>query len=293
MNSTVIVVDKKQGYIFRYGLDGTFLNRIGNQGFGPEEFHQITNVTIDEKYVYVGNVSARKIYCYAHNGDFVKCIQSTFDLMYDDIVVLPNGNFLCHDIVGYKGDGKLWIMDTDGNMRQELLLHKAIYPYSYGPFNTISYTENRNVYKILDPISGYLYYYNTVTDCLEVSHIFVSEMNGLEHFEGHYNLLSIKDDFAYPLFYSESETLCYMIWNTSESVALHSSFLKNDEMIQVYKRLEMDIAEYPCCSLPVSTNLSGAMVMVMTNEYSSDCFPKGYDKDILERSLVLNVFYLK
>ena len=293
VDSTIFIVDKKQGYIFRYGINGTFLNRIGSQGEGPEDFQKITNVTIDEDYVYVGNISARKIYCYEHNGKFVICIQSTFDVIYDDIVALPDGNFLCHDIVGYKNEAKLWIMGSDGKKKQELLLHKSIYPYSYNSFNSIGYTDDLNVYKILDPISGSLYYYDAANNSLVVGYTFVSDVNGLDKFDGSYDLLSIRDDYAYPLYHAESDIAGYMLWNSSTSIVFHSSFKKYDEMIRVYKRLNMDILDYPCFSLPVSTNLSSAIVAVLTNEYSSDCFPKGYDKNLNEHSCIVNIFSLK
>ena len=40
---------------------------------------------------------------------FVKSLAFSFDLVYDDFEILPDGKFLCHDIQGRKGESKIWV----------------------------------------------------------------------------------------------------------------------------------------------------------------------------------------
>lgn len=62
-----------------------------------------------------------------HDGTFVKSLAFSFDLVYDDFEILPDGKFLCHDIQGRKGESKIWVMSEKGEKEQTLLYHDAVF----------------------------------------------------------------------------------------------------------------------------------------------------------------------
>ena len=290
VDSVVFIVDGKQGNIFRFNRDGSYLNKIGNRGEGPGEFRKLTNVMVDEDFFYAGNISERRLYCYTHDGRFVKTITFPFELIYDDVVPLSEGRFLCHDINGYKGESKVWIMNGDGQIDTTLLRHDAVYPYSSSSFSTISYTDTIGIYKILDPITGRIYIYDGGSEALKVQQRFISNTNGLDKFVGYDLLPRVEDEYAYPVYFSEIGNHIYFIWNTSAAKAFHVIYSKNTHDTQAYRRMKMDVSDVSCFSIPVSTNIS-AMVTVLTNEYSMDCFPNKYKDDLSERTVVVNLYF--
>ncbi len=289
VDSTVFMVDKKQGNIFRFNKNGTFINKIGSRGEGPGEFRKLTDVLVDENYVYAGNISERKLYCYTHEGIFIRTIAFAFELIYDDIIPLSSGRFLCHDIIGYKGENKIWIMNDEGQVDTTLLVHDAVYPYSHSSFNTINYTDTRGVYKILDPITGCIYVYDENSNELNFQKRFVSDFNGLDKFLGNDLLAQVHEEYAYLALFREMDNHTYLVWNTSESVGYHGIYSEMTNTVQAYKKIDMDLSGVPCFTLPVSTNLS-AMVTVLTNEFDCECFPEEFRENLSEKTLVVNIF---
>lgn len=290
VDSTVFIVDKKQGNIFRFDRNGAFINKIGSRGEGPGEFRKLTDVLVDENYVYAGNISERKLYCYTHEGVFIKTIAFAFELIYDDIIPLSNGCFLCHDIVGYKGENKIWIMNDEGQVETTLLVHDTVYPYSHSSFSTINYTDITGVYRILDPITGCIYTYEESSNKLNFQQRFVSDFNGLNEFPGYDLLPNVHEEYAYLALCREMGNHVYLVWNTSESVGYHGIYSKMTNSVQAYKKIDMNLSGVPCFTLPVSTNVS-EMVTVLTDEFDCECFPEEYRDNLSEKTLVVNIFY--
>lgn len=291
-DSVIFVVDKLQGNIFRFKKDGTFLNKIGQKGGGPNEFSHLTDCFVDNEMVYVGDINTRELYCYTHDGEYVKTISFSFELIYDDIVPLSDGRFLCHDIAGYKDGGKIWIMGANGDMEKALLCHDAVYPFSSTPWSTIGYTEKEGVFLILDPISGTIYSYDSYADRLDKICRLVSDFKGLNSFAGSDLLLAIEDEYGYPVFSVASGDDVFSIWNTSESLALYSftSILTGNS--KAYTRMIMDMGGHTCVSLPITTNLPNKIVMAFTDEFLRDCNFQYDNNNMTENALLIQVFSL-
>jgi len=64
--------------ILKFNPDGSFANKIGTEGRGPNEFTVVHDIDIDEKNKRIYLVSAwqRKFFVYSENGKFLKTIQS-------------------------------------------------------------------------------------------------------------------------------------------------------------------------------------------------------------------------
>ncbi len=67
MDDSYIVTDYLNGNIFRYSLDGHFVNNIGRRGNGPEEYVHINDVQYRDSVVYVFSVPS-KIQRFALDG---------------------------------------------------------------------------------------------------------------------------------------------------------------------------------------------------------------------------------
>lgn len=292
-DSTLFVVDKKQGSIFRFTREGLFLNKIGNRGKAPGEFLGVHHVCIDDEYVYVSDINVRKIHYYMHNGTFVKSLTFPFDLVYDDFEILPNGKFLCHDIQGRKGESKIWVMNEKGEKEQTLLYHDAIFPYSYTDWNTITFRKRNNEVEVLDPITGSLYTIDSQTKKIEKTQCFASDKKGLNSYKNVEILMDVQDEYAYPSFVVNTENYLYSIWTISESAGLYSLYDKSRNMSRSFERLETDITEYSIYPIPVSTNLSDVLVAISTDEYPSEYFPEALRKNISERMAVVYKMSLK
>ena len=286
-DSSLFVVDKKQCNILHLKMDGTFLNKIGNKGKAPGEFISLHRCFIGDKYIYVSDINTRRIHYYTHTGEYLKSIQSSFDLVYDDIVALPNGKFLCHDIQGNEGESKIWLMSEDGKKEQTFLYHKAVYPYSYTEWNTITTTPFDDILRIFDPITGCFYEYNYRTEKLKECECFVSNRKGLESFKSIETFENIDAEYAFPSFVIETNSFFYSIWTTSELIGLHVLYEKKEKNVRVSRRLSMDFVNYPMCPLPVSTNLSNVMVGIMTDEYPLEYFPEKYRYCVSEQTAIV------
>ena len=290
-DSSLFVVDKKQGNIFRFKIDGTFLNKIGNRGEAPGEFNRLHRCFVGNECVYVSDIDTRKIHCYTYSGKYVKLIASSFDLVYDDIVALPNGKFLCHDIQGCIEESKIWLMDENGKKEKTLLYHSAAYPYSYTDWNTISATTSNDELKIFDPITGSFYICEIETGDLKECQHLVSKRKGLNSFEGVELMGNIKEEYAYPSFVIDADNYLYSIWITSDPIGLHALYDKTGKEVHVTTRLDMDFPNYTQFPIPVSTNLPNTIMAVMTNEYPLECFPEQYRDDISEQTAI--VYFMK
>lgn len=55
-DDSYIISDASNGNIFRYSLDGRYLNRIGIAGRGPEEYTHINNVQLVDSLLYVFSI---------------------------------------------------------------------------------------------------------------------------------------------------------------------------------------------------------------------------------------------
>lgn len=292
-DSTLFVVDKKQGSIFRFTKDGLFLNKIGGRGEAPGEFFGLHHVCINDEYVCVSDINVRKIHYYMHDGTYVKSLAFSFDLVYDDFEILPDGKFLCHDIQGRKGESKIWLMSEKGEKEQTLLYHDAVFPYSYTDWNTITFRRRDNEIQVLDPITGSLYTIDCQTKKIERTECLVSDKKGLNFYKGIDNLMDVQDEYAYSSFVVNTENYLYSIWTISESIGLYSLYNKSRNESYSFERQETDIAEYSIYPIPVSTNLPDVLIAISTDEYPAEYFPEELRNDISERMAVVYKMNLK
>jgi len=70
---TIFVMDKKQGCIFLFNSNGKYINKLSQQGNGPEEYFDLTDFTLNNKSKCIELLSAyRGIYSFDMDLKFIK-----------------------------------------------------------------------------------------------------------------------------------------------------------------------------------------------------------------------------
>lgn len=90
--------DKENDNIFRFSQDGMFINKIGTKGYGPKEYIEAWDISLDIKnnVIIVLDLMGRKIIRYTYNGDFIN--KSDMPFLYsqleclDSFIILKTGN---------------------------------------------------------------------------------------------------------------------------------------------------------------------------------------------------------
>ena len=293
-DSTFFVVDKKQGYVYRFRQDGTFLNQVGSKGEAPGKYRALHRFFLGKQSVFISDIGMRKIHCYTHSGGYIQTISATHTSVYDDIIALPNGKFLCHDIQGRKGESKIWLMNEKGEEEKTLIYHDASYPYSSTNWSTIINTSSDDSFKVFDPITGVFYLYEVKKEgkLVEMQHL-VSDRKALAAYKGMDNLMDIRDDYAYLSYIADANRYLYTMWYTSDSMALCSLYEKDTMESTVFYLPKIDFPGYPVCPIPIATNLPNVLVTVLTDEYPLEYFPKQYKDSISERVAIMYLMNFK
>lgn len=121
--------DSKQQVVFRFNKSGEFLNTIGRRGSGPGEYPHIGKTFLGNNCIYIDHLASRHIYSYAPNGDFIRSFSIPFSIVYDNILALPDENFLCYRL-GKPGKG-LWTMNDRGEVVDTILTYTRKYIARY------------------------------------------------------------------------------------------------------------------------------------------------------------------
>ena len=71
--------------------------------------------------VYVCDMGKRTIYSYSFDGKFLHSLSFPYSLVFNDVVELPDGRFLCHRPSQSENCKGLWILDQKGRRVKNLL----------------------------------------------------------------------------------------------------------------------------------------------------------------------------
>lgn len=114
--NNIYTSDSKQNVVFRFDRSGRFLNSIGRQGGGPGEYTELSGFFLGKDCLFLEDLATRRIFSYSPDGTFIRNITFPFSLIYDDIVALPDSNFLCYQLSCSQLDNSngLWIMNDKG-----------------------------------------------------------------------------------------------------------------------------------------------------------------------------------
>ncbi|MBV4156106.1 6-bladed beta-propeller, partial [Bacteroides fragilis] len=113
--------------------------------------------------VYVCDMGKRTIYSYDFDGKFLQSFSFPYSLVFNDVVELPDGRFLCHRPSEDENCKGLWVLDQKGRRVKNLLEYEKGIPYVHSAWNTLCAQEDGTI-KIYNPVDGSYYQYDAVND---------------------------------------------------------------------------------------------------------------------------------
>ena len=144
-DSCYYISDRKQEMAFRFSKNGTFLNAIGQRGEGPGEYREMDSFFVGKDCVYVCDMSKRTIYSYSFDGKFLHSLSFPYSLVFNDVVELPDGRFLCHRPSQSENCKGLWILDQKGRRVKNLLEYEKGTPCKNSYWNTLCAQEDGSI----------------------------------------------------------------------------------------------------------------------------------------------------
>lgn len=162
----LLLIDRELGKIFVYSGDGEFLSTIGNKGEGPEEFSEISDVTVDRfgQRIFVLDNLRRQVLVYNFDGTYNERISTDFtvhemEFLKNDVLV-----FYCDYSVNerFVRDGQrpnVLIMDLKSkNLLPDVYVSNEIgFGEVSSPFSSLScMTDGRSV--LFDVLTNRLFF---------------------------------------------------------------------------------------------------------------------------------------
>lgn len=203
-DSNIYVVDEKQTKIFRFNSQGKFLNTIGKLGNGPGEISSCSSCFLNGDTVFVSDLKTRRILSYTQEGNFINMISFPFSYVYDDIVYLPGGSFLCHRMEHAKNNRGIWIMNEKGEKSEVLYANDDTYPFVYSNWNTLSKLGDDKIV-IYESPTGTYYSFDINDHSLKKEIRLRANAKMLGDFIGINREMDVKEDYA----------ICFITLNTN------------------------------------------------------------------------------
>ena len=151
-NGKYIIADRGTHTIFIFSDKGKFLSKFNRKGRANYEYLSLDNVMFDEQkeQIIVYDFNRRNLLYYTLSGECVatlnisaKCTRS-----FQDIINLPNGNFLCYEFMhgtqqsNYDG---IWEMKPDGEIVRWLHRNELVHPCS-SPVYAMAYDPQGKIF---------------------------------------------------------------------------------------------------------------------------------------------------
>lgn len=290
--SDIYVSDRKQDVLYRFDKNGVFLNTIGKCGNGPGEFASMSSFFLGEKSIFINDIKSRRIHEYAFNGDYLNTISFSFNLIYNYIRELPNGNFLCHTVEGTNLHG-VWIMDKQGKLKKRILDITEQYPFCSSGWNTISLREDGNI-EIYDPPVGTFYLFNPQDESIKKIFQHKSSFKMTGDFKGVQSSYYIKEEYANCDIVVNTNNYLFSLWSLPEMNASFTLFDKKTKKIESCSYPELDIPRLYSLGNWVPSNLPNILVSVVTDEIIEEYFSdKRKELDMNEGVLIVNKLKFK
>ena len=292
-DSGIYVVDSKQDIVYRFNSDGTFLNTIGKRGEGPGEYADLTSCFLGKNSIYIADIYISRIYEYSFDGDYIGTISHPFELVYDYIRELPNGNFLCHTVSGMNKMHGVWIMDRQGELSKRVLAISEIYPFISSGWNTMTLQEDGTI-QIYDPPVGIFYSFNPQDESIHKIFQHKSNYKMTGDFIGVESSYYIKEEHANCDIVVNTDRYLLSIWALPDMTTSFTLLDKNTQKVESCSFPEMDISGLFNFGRWVSSNLSNTWVTYLNDEFIGEYYPEKYEElRMSENVLIVNKLIFK
>ncbi len=297
--NNIYASDSKQNVVFRFDRSGRFLNSIGRQGGGPGEYTELSGFFLGKDCLFLEDLATRRIFSYSPDGTFIRNITFPFSLIYDDIVALPDSNFLCYQLSCSQLDNSngLWIMNDKGEKVETILQKEEVYPYSSSMFARMT-TDTEGIVHAFNPSSGEFYRYDPVRKVISRTYQFQPDVKLKSQFIGHRTTLDIKDERAGCDMAIESDHCLYTLWtifsDSPRGRGVHVLYHKQTGELTTFERPLIDLPGMFSLGLYVSSNYPNALVLQYSDEYVAEYYPKEYKElEMKENILLVKVLHFK
>ena len=293
-DTNIYVHDSKQEIIFRFNSQGNFLNMIGKLGNGPGEFSSCSSCFLNGDTVFVSDLDTRRIFSYTQEGNFINVISFPFSFVYEDIVYLPNGEFLCHRLAPAKNNRGIWIMNKKGEKSEVVYANEDVYPYIHSSWNTLSMLGG-GLIGIYEPPTGNYYSFNTKDHSLKKVIQLRANAKMLGDFKGIDSTIGLKEEYSNCSIILNTDNYIFSLWvlpgYTSGVFSLYS---KEAKKMTIFKKPLVDFPGYFSLGTMKSSNLPNTLVTILTDEYQFDDCPKQYKNlEFNERVMIVNKWVFK
>ena len=147
-----IIADKGTKAIYIFSREGKFLSKINRRGRAANEYLNMSRVMFDAKneWIIICDMTEQKLLYYTLAGDCVAVhhLAERCDHRFQDIINLPNGNFLCYEFMhgtptpaGFDG---IWEMTPEGDLVRWLYRNELIHPTS-SPLYAMAYNPQGEI----------------------------------------------------------------------------------------------------------------------------------------------------
>lgn len=293
-DSNIYVVDEKQTKIFRFNSQGKFLNTIGKLGNGLGEISSCSSCFLNGDTVFVSDLKTRRILSYTQEGNFINIISFPFSYVYEDIVYLSNGNFLCHRIAPAKNNRGIWIMNGKGEKSEILYANKEVYPYIHSNWNTLSILGEGKI-GIYESPTGTYYSFDINNHSLEKVIQLRANAKMLGDFIGIDREFNVNEDYANSSITLSADNYVFSLWVLpGYTSCVFSLYTKDTQKVTVFKKPMIDFHGYFSLGTMISSNLPNTLVTILTDEYQFDDCPMQYkDMKFNEQVMIVNKWVFK
>ena len=287
--------DSKQHVMFRFNKDGEFLNTIGRRGGGPGEYPNIGRTFLGDNCVYIDHLASRHIYSYAPDGEFIHSFSIPFSIVYDDILALPDGYFLCYK--SGEPEKGLWTMNDKGEIVDTVLTETEVYPQIHSPMPELTVDAQQMIH-VCNSSKGELYTYNPFKKEVRKAYKFQPDVKLLGGFKGEDSSFGIKEERASCDMVIESEQYLFTLWSIfadkPQGRFVYALFDKQTGKATTYTRIKQDIPEIFSLGMGLASNIPNAWVIYFPDEFTKDKYPDKYKElGMKENVLIVKVMHLK
>ena len=220
-----------------WGLDGTFLCKVGQQGQGPGEYNRITDIDVANGCIYLLDTSRRTIFCYDMSGKYRESFSYNGKLEgVNDLIVTNDSCFLLGMDVELDQERQVILADKDFNVK-EVLLHFDE-DVTRGHLNIGSFRRCGESIVYYYPVSDKLYVFSTDGQLNQAYDISMGKDIPLDIRTDYYKLSEVRKDreltyfFETPFF--NEKLLLSTIYYESKKAAYCADIQSHVYMRHVY-----------------------------------------------------------
>ena len=271
-------------------------------------FGQVSSILTDKENIYAkdskqhvvfrfnkGHLASRHIYSYAPDGEFIRSISIPFSIVYDDILALPDGRFLCYR--SGKPEKGLWTMNDKGEIVDTILTETEVYPQIHSPMPELTVDAQQTIH-VCNSSKGELYTYNPFKKEVRKTYKFQPDVKLLGEFKGKDSSFGIKEENASCNMIIESQQYLFTLWSIfadkPQGRFAYALFDKQTGKATTYTRIKQDIPEIFSLGMGLASNIPNAWVIYFPDEFTKDKYPDKYkDLDMKENVLIVKIMHLK